>query len=129
MSPQSVRRLFALALTVITAIIMEPLFMQTAVAADKVSLFKVITTKDEIVIGLSDGELAQLDGKDAGGIAKMLVGKGSMSVWQYAVRRTASGTEFEQAPLRKVGLISNDSLRIEPYTTPYKIIPVEEGQK
>ena len=41
-----------------------------ASAADSVSLFKVITAKDEIVIGLSGDELAQVEGKDAGGIAK-----------------------------------------------------------
>ena len=36
----------------------------------------------------------------------MLVAKGSMSVWQYAVRKAASG-DLEQAPLRKIGLIAN----------------------
>jgi len=30
----------------------------------------VISAKDEIVIGLSGDELAQVEGKDAGGIAK-----------------------------------------------------------
>ena len=72
-----------------------------------VSLFKVITAKDEIVIGLADDELAQLDGSNAGGIAKMLVAKGSMSVWQYAVHKRRHG-DLEQAPLRKVGLIANE---------------------
>ena len=33
-----------------------------------------------------------------------------MSVWQYAVHKSAAG-DLEQAPLRKVGLIANDSLR------------------
>ena len=70
--------------------IMESVVIQPALAADKVSLFKVITAKDEIVIGIADDELAQLDGKNAGGIAKMLVAKGSMSVWQYAVHKSAS---------------------------------------
>jgi hypothetical protein len=125
MSQQSARRLFALAFA---GLAIESPLMQTAYAADKVSLFKVVTTRDDIVIGLSETELAQLDGRDAGGVAKMLVGKGSISVWQYAVRHAPSG-DLEQAPLRKVALISNVALRIEPYTTPLKVVPIEETAK
>ena len=124
MSEQSIRRLFAIALT---GLILETPLMQTAFAADKVSLFKVITTKDEIVVGFSDAELAQMEGHDAGGVAKMLIGKGTLSVWQYAVRHGQSG-DLEQAPLRKVALISNDSLRIEPYSSSLKVVPVDESQ-
>ena len=110
------------------SLIMESVVIQPALAADKVSLFKVITQKDEIVIGLSDDELAQVDGKNAGGIAKMLVAKGSMSVWQYAVHKSASG-DLEQAPLHKVGLIATESLRVEPYASPLKVLPVDETKK
>ena len=46
-----------------------------------------------------------MDGKNAGGIAKMLVAKGSMSVWQYAVHKSSTG-DLEQAPLHKIGLIA-----------------------
>ncbi len=109
-------------------LIMESVVIQPALAADKVSLFKVITQKDEIVIGLSDDELAQVDGKNAGGIAKMLVAKGSMSVWQYAVHKSASG-DLEQAPLHKVGLIATESLRVEPYASPLRVLPVDETKK
>jgi hypothetical protein len=89
---------------------------------------KVITSKDEIVIGLTDDELAQFEGKDAGGIARMLVAEGSMSVWQYAVHKNNSG-ELEQAPLRKIGLIASESLRVEPYATPLKVVPIDEPKK
>jgi len=37
----------------LAALIMESLVVQPAFAADKVSLFKIITAKDEIVIGIS----------------------------------------------------------------------------
>ncbi|SDI28202.1 MULTISPECIES: hypothetical protein [Bradyrhizobium] len=112
----------------LTGLIMESVVIQPALAADKVSLFKVITQKDEIVIGMSDDELAQLDGKNAGGIAKMLVAKGSMSVWQYAVHKSASG-DLEQAPLHKIGLIATESLRVEPYASPLKVLPVDEAKR
>src|SRR5882757_6895737 len=112
----------------LAGLIMESVVIQPAFAADKVSLFKVITAKDEIVIGMSDDDLAQVDGKNAGGIAKMLVAKGSISVWQYAVHKSSSG-DLEQAPLHKIGLIATDSLRVEPYATPLKVLPVDETKK
>ncbi|WP_235983786.1 hypothetical protein [Bradyrhizobium australiense] len=108
--------------------IMESVVIQPAHAADKVSLFKVITTRDEIVIGISEGDLAQIEGQNAGGIAKMLVAKGSMSAWQYAVRKSSSG-DLEQAPLHKIGLIASDSLRVEPYATPLKVLPIDETKR
>ena len=112
----------------LAALIMESVVIQPAFAADKVSLFKVITAKDEIVIGISDDELAQIDGKNAGGIAEALVAKGSMSVWQYAVHKSATG-DLEQAPLHKIGLLAAESLRVEPYATPLKVLPIDESKK
>lgn len=88
------------------------------------SLFKVITVKDDVTIGLSADELVALGGADAGAVAKALVSKGTLSVWQYAVRKAASG-DLEQAPLRKIGLIAHDSLRVEPYASPLKVLPHE----
>jgi hypothetical protein len=107
---------------------MESIVIQPALAADKVSLFKVITSKDEIVIGIGEADLAQIEGQNAGGIARALVAKGSMSVWQYAVRKSAGG-DLEQSPLHKIGLIANDTLRIEPYATPLKVLPIDESKK
>src|SRR4051812_44419041 len=112
----------------LATLIMESVVIQPAFAADKVSLFKVITAKDEIVIGISEDELAQMEGRNAAGVAKMLVAKGSMSAWQYAVRKSAGG-DLEQAPLHKIGLIARDSLRVEPYATPLKVLPIDETKK
>ena len=88
------------------------------------SLFKVISVKDEVVIGLTREELSALGGADAGAIARALVAKGTLTAWQYAVRKGGSG-DLEQAPLKKVGLIAHDSLRVEPYATPLKVIAHE----
>ena len=122
--PISKRLLLGLGLA---TLIMESILIQPALAADKVSLFKVITAKDEIVIGIGENELAQMEGS-AGGIAKALVAKGSMSVWRYAVHKSATG-DLEQAPLHKIGLIASDSLRVEPYPTPLKVLPIDESKK
>jgi hypothetical protein len=85
------------------------------------SLFKIISVKDEIVIGLSPAEMSAMGGNDAGAVAKALASKGSLSVWQYATRKAANG-DLEQAPRAKIGLIAHDALRVEPYTTPLKVI-------
>src|SRR3954464_7361814 len=81
------------------------------------SLFKIVSVKDEVVIGLSAAELAAFGGTDAGTVAKALAAKGTLAVWQYAVRKAGNG-DLEQAPHAKIGLIAHDSLRVEPYATP-----------
>jgi hypothetical protein len=107
--------------------IMESIVVQPAFAADKVSLFKVITARDEIIIGIPEDELAKMDG-NAPGIARALVARGSLSAWQYAVRKAANG-DLEQTPLHKVGLIANESLRIEPFATQLKVLPIDDTRK
>jgi hypothetical protein len=88
----------------------------------KMNLFKIVTVKDEIIIGLSPEELQALGGNDASAVAHALARKGDLTVWQYNVHRGQSG-ELQQAPTAKIGLLANASLRVEPYTTPYQIVP------
>lgn len=88
----------------------------------KMKLFKIVTVKDEIVVGLSAEELQALGGNDASAVAHALAQKGDLTVWQYNVHRGPNG-ELQQAPTAKIGLLANASLRVEPYTTSYKIIP------
>ena len=111
------RGLFAVALLATSA---APVVAQTK----DTSLFKIVSVKDEVVIGLSIAELAALGGNDAGAVAKALAAKGTLTVWQYAVRKAANG-DLEQAPHAKIGLIAHDSLRVEPYATPLNVIAHE----
>ena len=92
----------------------------TAAPAFSETLFKIVTVKDEIIVGLNDAEMAQL-GNDAGAIAKSIVSKGTVTLWQYASKKAANG-ELQQAPLQKVGVMANYSLRVEPYKTPLKVL-------
>ena len=54
--------------------------------------------------------------------------RGLLTVWQYAVRKAATG-DLEQAPIHKIGLISSESVRIEPYATPLKVVRDHEAKK
>jgi hypothetical protein len=89
---------------------------------NKTNLFKIVTVKDEIVIGLTTDELKALGGSDASAVAHALAQKGDLTVWQYNVHRGQNG-EMQQAPTAKIGLLASSSLRVEPYTTPYAIVP------
>ena len=112
-----------LATSVLLAATAAPAFAQPA-KEQAARLFKVITVRDEVTIGLSAEELAGLGGNDAGAVAKALVARGTLEVWQYAVRKGQNG-DLEQAPLRKIGLIAHDSLRVEPYATPLRVLAHE----
>ena len=94
--------------------------IQAAKKWDKVE--GVITVKDEIIIGLSTDELKALGGSDASAVAHALAQKGDLTVWQYNVHRRPNG-ELQQVPTAKIGLLANSSLRVEPYATPYAVLP------
>lgn len=93
-----------------------------AAPASAETLFKIVTVKDEIVIGLNDAELKEFGG-DAGGIAKAIAARGSLTLSQYAV--TQKDGERQVAPRAKIGVLANASLRVEPYTQPFKVLPHE----
>ena len=94
-----------------------------SIADDPVKLFKVISQKDEVVIGLTADELHGLGtGPDLDNLAKHLAADGQMTVWQYAVRKDTNGN-LQQAPLKRIAVFRNDTLRLEPYATPLQIIP------
>jgi hypothetical protein len=97
-----------------------------AMAQDQVKLFKIISPKDEVVIGLTSTELHGLGaGPDLDNLARHLATDGQMTVWQYAVHKDQSGT-LQEAPLRRIAVFKNDTLRIEPYATPLPIVAPEK---
>jgi len=102
-----------LSATVLAAV--APAFAET--------LFKIVTVGDDIIVGVNDTELEDLGG-DAGGIAKVIASKGSLTLWQYAVQQNKAG-EREVAPRAKVGVLAAMSLRVEPYKQPFKVLPHE----
>jgi hypothetical protein len=97
--------------------------ISTAQAQEAVKLFKIITSKDEITIGLTATELAGLGGgEDVKLIAQRIVSAGQITVCQCAVGRDAAGG-LQMNPLRRVAILKNDTLRVEQTSTPFKIVP------
>lgn len=93
-----------------------------AAAEPAVTLVKIVTVRDEIVVGIGPQEAQAIGGSDVTAVGRALKGNGELTVWQYAVRKGPDGA-LEQAPLRRISVIGHDSLRVEPYTTPLRIVP------
>jgi hypothetical protein len=85
-----------------------------------VRLFKVVSPRDDIVIGIEAGQLGAGSTPEVQRFAALLADKSPLTVWQYASQKEAGGA-LVQAPLRQVALFKNELLRIEPYTTPLPI--------
>lgn len=111
----------------LAGLLIDAVISHPALAVNRVTLFKVTTPKQEIVIGLTAKELKQLTGKDAGAVEKALHENGMLNAWQYSVRRGASG-EMEQAPVRQIQLASNDDVHVEAYATKLKVVPISAGR-
>jgi hypothetical protein len=94
-------------------------------AQPAVQLFKIVSARDEIIVGFSPAELAALGGDGVDAVSRALIRAGALTAWQFAVRRRDDGT-LEQAPLRRVSILGRDSIRVEPYTTPLPILPIQE---
>jgi len=93
-------------------------------AQPAVQLFKIVSARDEIIVGFSPAQVAALGGNDVDAIGRAL-SHGALTAWQFAVRRRADGT-LEQAPLRQVSILGQDAIRVEPYTTPLPVLPIQE---
>jgi hypothetical protein len=117
------RRLLQLS-TMATMLLAPGALLAQGKAEDAVSLFNIVTVKDEVLVGLTAAELDQFGGRDAGAIAHTLHAKGTLTLWQYGVRKAANG-DLEQAPVRRIALMAHSSLRVEPFSTPLRVLPHE----
>jgi hypothetical protein len=109
----------------LAGLLVDAIASHPAFAVSKVVLFKVVTPQNEIVIGLSRAELAQLDGKTPDAVTKALNSAGALNVWEYAARRGVSG-ELEETPVRKVTVAADPAVHIESYATRRKIVPISD---
>lgn len=106
-------------------LLIEAVASHPAFAVNKVTLFKVVTPKDEIVIGLTKAELAQMRGKTPEVVTKVLNDTGELQVWQYEERAGIRGT-VEEAPVRKITIAADPATHIESYTTALKIVEISD---
>lgn len=93
------------------------------VAEPAVVLLKIVTIKDDVVVGVPARELDRMgSGGPTERIAGELQRRGQMSVWQYASTKDSNG-ELVMKPLRQISIFSSGTARIEPYATKLKVMP------
>lgn len=94
----------------------------------EVSLFRVVGPRDEVTIGLTRAELAAMGtGPAVERIARSLAGQGQLTAWHYAVGRAPDGST-RYATSRKIAILRNDTLRIEPIAPALPVAPPPAGQ-
>ncbi|MBR2119042.1 MAG: hypothetical protein V4458_16750 [Pseudomonadota bacterium] len=122
MSTRSRQTVLALGLA---GLLIDAVASHPAFAVSRVTLFKVVSPQNEIVIGLTKAELAQMQGRTPDAVEKALRGAGALQVWQYGVRRGVSGVP-EQAPVRKIEISADPDTHIEHYTSPLKVVSITD---
>lgn len=122
MSTRSRQTVLALGLA---GLLVEAVVSHPAFAVGRVTLFKVVSPQNEIVIGLTKAELAQMPGKTPDAVEKALRSAGALQVWQYGVRRGVSGV-MEQAPVRKIEIAADPAIHIESYLSPLKVVSIAD---
>ena len=90
-------------------------------AANKISLFKIVTERDDVIIGLSAATLAEMGGVDAGTVGKALVAQGALSAWQYNVGRHEG--QLVQVASQRISVLAHSSVRVEPYHAAFPVMP------
>jgi hypothetical protein len=115
--PPLPRRLALTSLPVLT------LALPAAAQAPAVMLFRVVSARDEIIIGLTPAELGALGaGPEAERIARKLAADGQIGAWRYAVGRAPDGSTRYGATGR-IAILRQDTYRIEPYRSALPVAP------
>ena len=86
-------------------------------------LFRIVTTRDTVVVG---APAAQLGGAGSGMALEVLAARlqadGHVTLWAYASGRAPDGS-LRLNPTGRVVIFRNDTLRIEPYAPGLPVAP------
>jgi hypothetical protein len=106
-----------------SAIVFAPADFASAESGADVLLFKVVTVKDDVVVGWTADELNAIGGGEPlGVVSSQLQQAGQLSVWQYATKKDQDGA-LKMMPLRRIVVFSSGTARIEPYNSPLPVLP------
>jgi hypothetical protein len=94
-------------------------FCPTSALAEDFQLFKVVSSKDEVVIGVASSDIG--NPVNLARFVDTFKQHGKIEVWRYATKKDTSG-DLVQAPQMRIVLVWGDTLRIEPYTSPLKVV-------
>lgn len=106
------------------ALLPAALAVRSVRAQAPVQLFKVVSPRDEVIVGVDAAQLGAGTGPAVERLAAQLAAKGQLTLWQYASHKDAGGA-LVQAPLKQIVVFKNELLRIEPYATPLPVQPMK----
>ena len=107
----------------VLAIPLMGLALPVAAQAPAVLLFRVVSSRDEVIIGLTPTDLAAFgSGPDVERIARRLVAEGQIGAWRYVVGRAPDGST-RHAAAGRVAILRQDTYRIEPYAPALPVAP------
>ncbi|CAH0174647.1 hypothetical protein [Roseomonas sp. CECT 9278] len=94
-----------------------------AAQAPAMRLFRVVSQRDDIIIGLTPAELAAMGtGPDAERIGRTLASQGQLGAWRYVVGRAPDGST-RYATTARVSILRQETYRIEPYAPALPVAP------
>ncbi|WP_203074854.1 hypothetical protein [Falsiroseomonas ponticola] len=92
-------------------------------ASNSPSLFRVVTMRGDLLIGLSRQDIAASGtGPEADRLAGRIAAEGSLTAWRYVTRRGADGTT-RLAARDRVCLLRQDVLMLEPHASLLPVLP------
>lgn len=95
--------------------------------APAIRLFRVVSQRDDIIIGLTPAELATMgSGPEAERIGRALAAQGQIGAWRYVVGRAPDGSTRYAATAR-VSILRQETYRIEPYTPALPVVAPPAG--
>jgi hypothetical protein len=89
----------------------------------EVRLFRVMTMREDLVLGLMPSEIAALgSGPEVDVLARHIVAAGQLSGWRYVVGRAPDGGT-RLAARDRVAVLRQDALMVEPYRAALPVLP------
>lgn len=96
------------------------MIVSSAQAAEAVTLFKVVSPRDEVIVGVTPAEFPAIAGGGEA-LARKIAADGQMSVWRYQVGRGEGGA-LAMVPAGRVSLFAAGIVRIEPYAAAHPVV-------
>jgi hypothetical protein len=117
------RTAFGLVPAILLAVAAAPPATAQAPSPPAVKLFKVVTTRGDLIIGITPGDLTTLGtGPEVERIARRITQDGHFTAWRYDVTRAPDGSTRFGTRLR-IAVMRQDSLTIEPYAPALPVAP------
>jgi len=123
--PNSTRTITALSSMLLAATVLVPAnrLVLTAESENPVRLFRFVTMRADVVLGLTPGELSALgSGSELDRIARRIAEEGELTAWRYVEGRGPDGSA-RLATSERIAVLRRDALLVERYVAALPVMP------